>query len=84
MLSNNVYICINCRIAFKKFIIQCPKCRNQMKIMEKKWRAPKKNNIDAWNQIAKGKIWWDKKAIEKKAKKSLKQIRKSLTTKGKM
>ena len=36
-----------------------------------RWRAPRINNDSAWKRIAAGEIWWDRKAISRKAVKGM-------------
>lgn len=60
-----IYRCGECKFAGTT---EC-KCRNgEWHHMGPKWRMPKKRNKRAWDRIANGEIWWDRKAIAKKAR----------------
>lgn len=39
-------------------------------MVSSRWRAPSKHNDLAWKRIAKGEIWWDRRAIAKKQRKA--------------
>lgn len=73
-LQAQTYACIECRIAQKRNP-HCPR-GHDMIWMGRFWRAPKKNNIKAWQRVAQGDKLWDHKAIERKAKReALKQAK---------
>lgn len=38
---------------------------HEMQMAPSNWYAPKKSNIKAWNLIASGNIWWNKKKVDK-------------------
>jgi hypothetical protein len=70
-LQSQTYACTICRIAQKRNP-HCPR-GHEMMWMGRFWRAPKKNNIKAWQRVAQGDKLWDDKAIERKAKREAKK-----------
>lgn len=78
MTSAQTMICIPCRGVYSNTdsfsfsggmsTIICPNCRKPLKGMFYNWRAPKKNNDEAWKLIAAGDYYWDKKHVDSRAK----------------
>lgn len=65
-LQAQTYACIECRIAQKRNP-HCPR-GHDMIWMGRFWRAPKKNNIKAWQRVAQGDKLWDDRSIQRKAR----------------
>ena len=65
-LQSQTYACVKCRIAQKRSG-HCSR-GHDMICMGRFWRAPKKNNVKAWQRVAQGDKLWDDRAIERKAK----------------
>jgi len=64
MVSTSPNICITCRGVNKHNVSSCP---GEFVRMSYRWRAPKKSNNKAWNMVANGDVWWDKRHITRKA-----------------
>jgi hypothetical protein len=71
----SIYRCATCQFAGYE---QCPCNNGEWRYMSSKWRPPKKHNTHAWKRIANGELWWDRKAIDKKAKDSTEETRRVL------
>lgn len=59
-----IYVCKTCKFAGEE---ECACHQGEWHFMGTKWRIPKRNNKRAWARIAAGELWWDRKAIAKKA-----------------
>lgn len=70
-----IYRCPGCKYAGVK---QCSCGNAEVHFMSPKWRIPKRNNSLAWKRIAAGELWWDRKAVAKKAKDKAESIKRTL------
>lgn len=72
-LQAETYACVVCRIAQKRSS-HCTRGHTMIN-MGRFWRAPKKNNLRAWQRVAQGDKLWDDKAIKRKAKRDTQKTR---------
>lgn len=57
-LSRSTFVCIADR-RVNRHGGDCPQCREPMRCMGKRWRAPRRGNDRAWTQIAAGRVFWE-------------------------
>ena len=57
-MSNRTYVCCSCRTARRataayglKTALRCSKCRGPLWELDRRWRIPKKHDVDAWADL---------------------------------
>lgn len=76
MYRSQTRLCLSCRRVWhaavdgsrRRSAAACGQCGSPGRVMPAAWRAPKRSDEAAWAHIAAGRIWWDRDAIERGAR----------------